>query len=246
MPTVPHLPARSGIRARIAARSLLLIAAPLALAACNAPRASVSGQPVYAAVEARAAAPAVPAIYRASRDEGFRVPAVDTSRFDPRYLRQVVDNPTGAGPGTIVVDVQNKFLYFVLGDGRAMRYGIGVGRDGFRWGGTAKIGRKAKWPTWTPPQSMIEREPELAEYADGMEPGLDNPLGARALYLYRNGKDTLFRIHGTNEPWSIGKAVSSGCIRMLNQDAMDLFRRVNVGAKVIVRQNAGIGRVARN
>lgn len=229
------------------ARIMGITTLPLALAACNMSREYVAVQPiVYGAIDHRIHHHARSSRYDAVRDGGYLVPAVDTSKFDPRYLRQIVVNPTGAGAGTIVVDVQNRFLYLVMNDGRAVRYGIGVGRDGFRWGGTATIGRKAKWPTWTPPQSMIEREPELATYADGMEPGVDNPLGARALYLYRNDKDTLFRIHGTNEPWSIGKAVSSGCIRMLNQDLMDLYRRVETGAQVIVRQRTGSSRVARS
>ncbi len=134
----------------------------------------------------------------------------------------------------MVIDPQNRHLYLVRGDGQAVRYGIGVGRQGFAWSGRAKIGAKKEWPTWTPPSEMIDRQPELEEYRGGMQPGLQNPLGARALYLYEDGRDTLYRIHGTNEPWSIGKAVSSGCIRLFNQDIIDLYRRVNVGAEVVV------------
>ncbi|MEM1286264.1 MAG: L,D-transpeptidase [Pseudomonadota bacterium] len=139
--------------------------------------------------------------------------------------------------GTIVIDVANRYLYHVNEGGEtARRYGIGVGRDGFRWGGTAVVGRKAEWPTWTPPPAMIRRQPELREWAGGMPGGEDNPLGARALYLYRGGRDTLYRIHGTNAPWTIGQAMSSGCIRMVNAHVEELYERVRVGSRVIVRQ----------
>lgn len=139
--------------------------------------------------------------------------------------------------GTIVIDVANRYLYHVNADGEtARRYGIGVGRDGFRWGGTAVVGRKAEWPTWTPPPAMIRRQPELREWAGGMPGGVDNPLGARALYLYRGGRDTLYRIHGTNAPWTIGQAMSSGCIRMVNEHVEELYERVRIGSRVIVRQ----------
>ncbi|MYZ50553.1 L,D-transpeptidase [Propylenella binzhouense] len=171
--------------------------------------------------------------------EIFPIEAVDLSRIDRRYWRQVVPDPTGERPGTIVVDPDAKFLWLVMEGGRAMRYGVGVGRDGFGWSGTATIARKAEWPTWTPPREMIAREPELARYAGGMAGGPENPLGARALYLYQGGRDTLYRLHGTGEPWSIGKAVSSGCIRLLNVDVIDLYDRVPRGSRVVVRQSAG-------
>jgi len=154
--------------------------------------------------------------------------------LDPQFQAQVVSYETTEAPGTIVVDTQNKFLYFVLEDGMAIRYGVGVGREGFGWSGTVEIGAKQEWPTWTPPPEMIERRPELVEYAGGMPGGPDNPLGARAMYLFDNGRDTMFRIHGTNEPWSIGKNVSSGCIRMLNEHVSELYRMATVGTKVIV------------
>jgi lipoprotein-anchoring transpeptidase ErfK/SrfK len=153
---------------------------------------------------------------------------------DPRYAAQFVDFATAEAPGTIVIDTQNKFLYFVLKDGKAIRYGVGVGKEGFGWSGTVEVGRKAEWPTWTPPAEMIQRRPELVQYASGMPGGPDNPLGARALYLHDNGSDTMFRIHGTNEPWSIGHNVSSGCIRMLNEHVKELYRMAEIGAKVIV------------
>jgi lipoprotein-anchoring transpeptidase ErfK/SrfK len=172
--------------------------------------------------------------YGALPNEPFPIPAVNIKSVPRQFHRQLV-NYRGAEPaGTVVIDPHNRHLYLVRGDGQAVRYGIGVGRQGFSWSGRAKIGAKKEWPTWTPPSEMIERQPELEEYRGGMEPGLQNPLGARALYLYEDGRDTLYRIHGTNEPWSIGKAVSSGCIRLFNQDIIDLYRRVNVGAEVVV------------
>ena len=179
--------------------------------------------------------PARPLMLMPETDEPFPVAAVDLSQVHPQFHRQIVRDPTGERPGTIVVDPGARFLYLVLEDGEAMRYGIGVGREGFGWNGRAVIRRKAKWPTWTPPRQMIAREPRLAEYASGMPGGPRNPLGARALYLYQGGRDTLYRIHGTNEAWSIGRAVSSGCIRLFNADIIDLYGRVPVGTPVIVR-----------
>lgn len=143
----------------------------------------------------------------------------------------VVKNPTSEAPGTIVIDTHSRHLYLVQTDGSAIQYGIGVGRHGFEWKGIARVGRKSEWPRWIPPKEMLKRRPDLPEQMDG---GLDNPLGARALYLFKGDKDTLFRIHGTNEPDSIGRAVSSGCIRMMNADVMDLYERVGVGTKVVV------------
>ena len=153
---------------------------------------------------------------------------------DPIYQAQVVGFPTAEAPATIIVDTQNKVLYFVLKDQKAIRYGIGVGKEGYGWSGTVRVGAKREWPNWTPPAEMIKRRPELVEYAGGMPGGPNNPLGARALYLYDGGRDTLFRIHGTNEPWSIGQNVSSGCIRMLNDHVTELYRMAKVGTKVIV------------
>jgi lipoprotein-anchoring transpeptidase ErfK/SrfK len=144
---------------------------------------------------------------------------------------QIIENPTSEPPGTIVVDTRSRHLFYVQKGGTAIEYGIGVGRQGFAWKGTAYVGRKAEWPRWIPPKEMIARRPDLPSEMSG---GLANPLGARALYLFKNKKDTLFRIHGTNEPNTIGQAVSSGCIRMMNADVMDLYRRVPVGARVVV------------
>ena len=149
----------------------------------------------------------------------------------PRSTRALVGDPTGQRAGTITVDTRGRALYLSLGGGQAIRYGVGVGRDGFRWRGSAHVGRKAAWPSWTPPAAMLKRRPDLPRFMEG---GIENPLGARALYLFQGSKDTLFRIHGTNEPWTIGEAVSSGCIRMLNDDVVDLYQRVRVGARVVV------------
>jgi lipoprotein-anchoring transpeptidase ErfK/SrfK len=143
----------------------------------------------------------------------------------------MVPNPTKEPAGTIVIDTSSRHLYLVQPGGGAIQYGIGVGRQGFTWKGVAHVGRKTEWPRWIPPKEMLQRRPDLPEEMDG---GLENPLGARALYLFQGNKDTLFRIHGTNEPDTIGKAVSSGCIRMMNADAIDLYQRVKVGTRVVV------------
>jgi len=148
-----------------------------------------------------------------------------------RTTRKEVRDPTGQPPGTLTINTKTRKLYLSLGDGRAYEYGIGVGRQGFAWKGEAEVGRKAFWPGWTPPPEMLARDPRLPEHLDG---GMENPLGARALYLFQGKKDTLFRIHGTNEPTSIGKAVSSGCIRMLDSDVIDLYERVPKGTHVVV------------
>ncbi|MBR0696844.1 L,D-transpeptidase [Bradyrhizobium lablabi] len=147
--------------------------------------------------------------------------------FDPRYEMQMVEYQGKEAAGTIIVDTPNKFLYLVQGDGRALRYGIGVGRPGFTWSGVKTISAKKEWPAWTPPPEMLARRPDLPRHMEG---GPENPLGARAMYL----GSSLYRIHGSNEPWTIGTNVSSGCIRMRNQDVIDLYGRVGVGTKVIV------------
>jgi len=145
--------------------------------------------------------------------------------------REVIAYRGPHGADTVIVDTSERRLYYVLGDGTAVRYGVGVGRAGFEWTGTNRISRKAEWPGWTPPPAMIKRRPELAKYAGGMPGGPNNPLGARAMYL----GSSLYRIHGSNEPWSIGQAVSSGCIRMANEDVIDLYDRVRIGTKVVVQ-----------
>jgi lipoprotein-anchoring transpeptidase ErfK/SrfK len=181
-------------------------------------------------------APDLLAHYGPRPDELFPVPAAHIADIEPRYYRQMVDDPTGERPGTVVVDTPSRFLYWVMQGGKAMRYGAGIGREGFAWGGRARIAYKRKWPTWTPPAAMIERQPELEKYRNGMDPGLTNPLGARALYIHEGGRDTLYRVHGTMEEWSIGKAVSSGCVRLLFQDVIDLCERVPDGSPILVRQ----------
>ncbi|KRA61958.1 MULTISPECIES: L,D-transpeptidase [Rhizobiaceae] len=174
-------------------------------------------------------------MYAPIKDGDETIPGVDVSKMDPKNVRQVVDYKTGYSAGTIVVDPHSRFLYLVMEGGKAMRYGVGVAKAGMEFEGEADISRKAQWPGWVPTQNMIQRDPErYGPLASGLEGGIKNPLGARALYLYQGGKDTLYRIHGTNEPWSIGKSVSSGCIRLLNHDIIDLHRRVPKGSKVVV------------
>jgi lipoprotein-anchoring transpeptidase ErfK/SrfK len=172
--------------------------------------------------------------YTARTDSGYRIPAVPISQLPRKYQRQIVRYETKEKPGTIIVDTGAKFLYFVLPENEAVRYGIGVGREGFEWKGTAHIAMKREWPVWTPPPEMIGRQPELAKFKHGMPPGITNALGARALYLFNKGGDSGYRLHGTPEWKTIGKAMSSGCIRLINQDIIDLYDRAKVGAKVIV------------
>ncbi len=209
-------------------------AATLGLSAC----ATVDTGPAYVEpLPSEATYGSYVTMYGPVYDEGFEIPAVPIERMDPRFLRQVVANPTGERAGTIVVDTSQHFLYLVLGNGEAMRYGVGLGRQGFEWAGRANVQWKQKWPKWTPPADMIARQPELEKYSadnGGMPPGLDNPLGARALYIFQNGEDTLYRLHGSPEWNSIGKSVSSGCVRLINQDIIDLYDRVPGQAPILV------------
>ena len=165
-------------------------------------------------------------MYAGFTDEGFRLPAVPYEKVKPEWRRQVVVDPTGEAPGTIVVRVNERHLYWVQEGGDAIRYGVGVGKAGFEWNGRALIQYTKKWPTWTPPREMIARKPEVAKWANGQPGGLENPLGARALYIFRDGQDTGYRVHGSPEWWSIGTQASSGCIRLMNQDIIDLYNRV--------------------
>jgi len=159
--------------------------------------------------------------------------AIDTRAETPaRFRRQIVEYRTSEPAGTIIIDTPNTYLYLVLGNGRAMRYGIGVGRDGFTWSGVQTISRRAEWPDWHPPAEMIARQPYLPRYMAG---GPGNPMGARALYL----GNTIYRIHGTNAPHTIGQRVSSGCIRLTNEDVADLYSRVNLGTRVVVLPQTG-------
>jgi lipoprotein-anchoring transpeptidase ErfK/SrfK len=206
-------------------------------------------QPAVEAAEPPAPAPAVEvaeapappppdpelvAMYAARADGERTLPAVDVTAFHRELLRSEVEFATAEAPGTIVNDTRGPFLYLVEPEGRATRYGIAIGREGFGWTGTGTVGRAARWPRWTPPPEMIERDPSLAKWRDGQPGGVGNPLGARALYIHFGDQDSGYRIHGTNTPKSIGWAASSGCFRMLNQDVIDLYERVRMGAKVVV------------
>lgn len=173
----------------------------------------------------------LPAPVQEGRSVATSPEETELSRPAALTTRVIVKDPTEAAPGTITIDTKNRYLYLSMTDGEAMRYDIGVGRDGFTWSGTAVVARRAEWPNWTPPAAMLKRRPDIPHFMKG---GIDNPLGARALYLYNGKGDTGFRIHGTNEPDSIGQAVSSGCIRLMNQDVIDLYSRVKVGTKVVV------------
>lgn len=175
--------------------------------------------------------------YAALNGEKFPIAAAEVRDIKPKYRRRLVNYQTSEPPGTIVVDTSNRYLYLVASEGKAMRYGIEVGREGFGWSGVASIARKTEWPTWTPPAEMVARDARTAPFAKGMPGGPDNPLGARALYLYQNGHDTLYRIHGGGRPTTLGKATSSGCIRLLNHDVVDLYNRVPTGSRTVVLSN---------
>lgn len=239
---------------RLTARLLMLGALPLLLAACNTTKPAPSVVTTVAAMAPVAPVEATRSknadlgdykkMYAAVNDNGKTIPAIDISKVEKRNLRQEVNYKTSHPVGTVIVDPYKRYLYLVQPNNRAMRYAVGVGKAGLQFAGTADIARKASWPRWTPTQNMIKRNPEhYAQYAGGLEGGVNNPLGARALYLHRNGQDTLYRIHGTNQPWSVGKAASSGCIRLFNQDILDLHKRVPAGSKVVVltQQESGKG-----
>lgn len=223
-------------------RSFLIssLAAPAILSGCTTTENNAT------AVTANAAPPPEPSTnieldlrYAAFEDGGHLVPALPYTQMDPKHLRQRVDDPTGEKPGTVVVDTPRRFLYLVEEGGTAMRYGVGIGRDGFAWQGDGYIHWRQPWPRWKPPAEMIARQPELERYSvanGGMEPGLMNPLGARALYIFQNKQDTLYRLHGSPEWQSIGRAVSSGCVRLVNHDIVDLYQRVPYHARIVVHQ----------
>jgi lipoprotein-anchoring transpeptidase ErfK/SrfK len=222
--------------------------AALALAGCENPEpfSGPLGQPPRArppeppAAEEPIFAARGGADYGPVTGEPFPIPAAPLSRINAAFLRTRVNYPGREAPGTVVVDPARRYLYLVQEGGRALRYGVGIGREGFGWSGTAEIKDKQAWPDWYPPKEMIQRQPEIKKQVEELEGGLGvpggtrNPLGARAMYLWQNGKDTLYRIHGTLEPWTIGTSVSSGCVRMINQDAIDLYDRVPLGTKVVV------------
>jgi len=211
-------------------RRFFIMAVPILLAACSSqyhPGSQLAG---------RAVDPHYRKLYAATTNERYPVPAVNLQQIDPKFLRREVKFTEPYAPGTIVVKTSEHYAYFVLPGGKAMRYGVGVARSHYaNFRGQAVVGRKAEWPHWTPTLNMMRTQPErYGKLGAGLPSGPTNPLGARALYLYRNGKDTYFRLHGTIEPWSIGTDVSSGCIRFLNQDIIDLYSRAKVGARVVV------------
>jgi len=216
-------------RRQFLAGAASLSALTLAGCATTAPRAVAPTGPVRHAVPAD-----VQMMYGPVYDEPYPLRAADMSLVDPLYWRQQVTDPTGEKPGTVVVDTPNRFLYHVQEDGLATRYGVGIGRDGFAWSGRAHIAYKRVWPRWTPPAEMIARQPELEPYRHGMEPGIDNPLGARTLYIHQGNVDTIYRIHGNPDERSIGKAVSSGCVRLLQQDIIHLHDAVRAGSPLLV------------
>lgn len=212
-------------------RRIFLAGLPLALAACTTTgRGRLPDEPRID--------PAYLAMYAAMPDEQFPVPQVDLRKVDPQFWRQQVAYETNEPVGTIVINTPARHLFLVQPGGMAMRYGVGVGREeALQFKGTATIGRKAEWPRWTPTANMVRRDPErYGPVAAGLPPGPTNPLGPRALYLYRGGNDTHFRLHGTIEPYTIGTNVSSGCIRLIDQDIIDLYSRVPTGTRVVVQQ----------
>jgi lipoprotein-anchoring transpeptidase ErfK/SrfK len=243
---------------KINRRKLLAVAATSAasatLAACTSVRERVEGAYIEPTVPQAEQLPQLGVgpgfgdyrqMYAATFDDGHEVPAVPIEQIDPRYHRQVVPDPTGERPGTAVIDTSSHFLYLVGNFEQAIRYGVGLGREGFEWSGRGVIKWKQKWPRWFPPNEMIDRQPELEKYRarqipgtneweGGMEPGVTNPLGARALYIFQGDKDTLYRLHGSPEWWSIGKSVSSGCVRLIHQDIIDLYDRVPEGTPIVV------------
>lgn len=171
-------------------------------------------------------------------DNGVTYKRTNFSRIDRKWHKQVVQYHSVEPQGTVVIDTRNHFLYIIWENQTALRYGVGVGREGFKWYGRARVDRKAIWPRWVPPPEMLEREPDLPKMVEG---GADNPLGPRALYLYREGTDLGYRLHGTLEPWSIGRDVSSGCIRMFPEDVIDLYQRCPKGTRVLVLEHLGAG-----
>lgn len=210
-----------------------LLAGAASIAALSLAGCATTGQ-TRVAEEGSRVPPDVVAMYGPRPEERFPIPAARMELIEPQFWRQVVDDPTGEQPGTLVVDTAGRHLYLVQEGGKAMRYGVGIGRDGFTWSGRGVIQYKKEWPTWTPPSEMIARQPELEPYRYGMAPSIENPLGARALYIFKDGRDTIYRVHGATDERTIGKAISSGCVRLLNQDIIDLYQRVPAGSPIVV------------
>jgi len=200
-----------------------------ALAATGLPRAEAASSGLTAKQQAAYFGPMI-------QDGGVDFRSTNFRKINARWRRQFVPYTSTEPQGSVVIDASNHFLYVIFENQTALRYGVGVGRDGFRWYGRARIDRKQKWPRWTPPPEMRARHPELPEYIDG---GASNPLGPRALYLFRQGRDLGYRVHGTLEPWSIGTNASSGCIRMFNEDVIDLYQRCPIGTRVLVLKVLG-------
>ncbi len=216
----------------VVTRRFFLAAAPFALAGCAANDMKLAGPGIVAAYDAR---------YGDLVDNGIEVPALDVSEIDPRFLRQSVEYKGNQPAGTIIIDTPNRHVYHVRADRKATRYGCGVGKAGYELKGAASVGRTAIWPRWSPTPNMIAAQPErYGPVRGGMSGGPENPLGARALYLHRDGQETNYRIHGTSEPSTIGQAVSSGCIRMFNHDVIDLHSRVALGCHVVVLQAGSV------
>lgn len=210
-------------------------AATLALTLAGCASTADGVRPAVASASApKAVPPDVAAMYAAVHDDRFPIRASNMVLVPERYWRQDVENPTGEPAGSVVVDTANRFLYHVRDDGRATRYGVGIGAAGFSWSGRAHIAYKRAWPTWTPPSDMIKRHPELEIYRHGMEPGPDNPMGPRALYIHKGNQDTLYRIHGNQDERTIGQAISSGCVRLLPQDIIHLYDNVRSGSPLLV------------
>lgn len=222
----------------LAFRLIAATAMSLALSACVVDPAltgaGTSGAPTVKTGDLPAEPKLIDGVYSAKSDTQFNVPAVPVEKVPQEFQRQMVEYQTDQPVGTIIINPGSKHLYLVTGKNKAIRYGISVGKAGFQWSGEALITGRKHWPTWTPPKEMIERKPELAKWEKGQPGGPSNPLGARALYLTTNGVDYGYRIHGTPEWNSIGRNASSGCIRMINQDVMDLYERVPDNTKVIV------------
>jgi lipoprotein-anchoring transpeptidase ErfK/SrfK len=216
--------ARPGLRSGLLDRRSFLFGSAVSLGALGLAGCTTGGMSLAEATQ----------VYGPVPDEKFSIPAVDVGKLDPKYFRRIVRYDTDEAPGTIIVDPAKFYVYRIEGDGKATRYGANVGRDGFLWSGEAYVGRKAEWPVWTPPKEMIERQPEAGKYAGGMPPGLDNPLGARVLYLYQNGVYTLYTIYSTRVPKSIGTGLTSGCTGLLTQDMLHLYSRTPVDTKVVV------------
>jgi lipoprotein-anchoring transpeptidase ErfK/SrfK len=231
---------RVGSKMFLLSRRKLIAGASASAAAGLAGCVNTNPNPAVNAAVADAVGANYDVIYAERKDGAFIIPAVQFRQIDSAFLRQNVAYATEEAPGTIVIDPANHFLYHVEGGGRATRYGVGVGREGFGWAGEARIKSKQEWPDWYPPKEMLDRRPDLMQAmvqlrsGIGMHGGPANPLGARAMYLWQGNKDTYFRIHGTNEPWTVGQSQSSGCIRMINQDAVDLYQKTPIGTRVVV------------